>query len=66
MSRYRPNRVMSEPATPQACAADLRTKRESTTAAGAARDQLAFTRMAASGEITAPDDAATRAEPTDS
>lgn len=66
MSRLRPNRVMSEPSTPQTCAADLRTKGESTAAAGAARDQLAFTRIAASGDITAPDDTDTRAEPNDS
>jgi hypothetical protein len=44
-----PNRILSEPATVAACASERRTSGEQKTAAGAARDQLAFTRMAASG-----------------
>jgi hypothetical protein len=43
----RPNRILAEPATPETCAADLRTSDEQDVAAGAARDQSAFTRMAA-------------------
>ena len=46
----RPNPIALAPATPAACASDLRTKHEQQTAAGSARDQLAFTRMAARGD----------------
>lgn len=45
-----PNRILAEPATVDACRADLRTSAEQTTAAGAARDQSAFARMAAGGK----------------
>jgi hypothetical protein len=48
-TRPQPNRVMSEPATPEACAGDLRTSTEQQVAAGAARDQAAFTRINAAG-----------------
>ncbi|MFR0354139.1 hypothetical protein [Streptomyces sediminimaris] len=40
------------PSTPEACASDLRTKQERTAAAGAARDQFAFTGIAARGHDT--------------
>ncbi|MFJ8146026.1 hypothetical protein ACIQ6R_13230 [Streptomyces sp. NPDC096048] len=40
-----PNQILAEPATPQACAADLRTATEQQTAAGAARDQAVFARI---------------------
>lgn len=53
-----PNRLASEPATPHACAGDRRTNGEQLLAEGAARDQLAFTRIAASGDTppAEPDD----------
>jgi hypothetical protein len=44
-----PNRIIAEPATVQACAGDLRTPTEQQVAAGAARDQAAFTRINAAG-----------------
>jgi hypothetical protein len=40
-----PNRILAEPATPTTCAADLRSPTEQQAAAGAARDQAAFTRI---------------------
>lgn len=49
-----PNRIMSEPATVDACAQDLRTPDEQDTAAGHARDQLAHTREAAADQASAP------------
>ncbi|MFF7485619.1 hypothetical protein ACFZBC_08985 [Streptomyces luteogriseus] len=45
----RPNRILAEPATVQACASDRRTATEQQIAAGAARDQAAFTRINAAG-----------------
>ncbi|CAL9350182.1 hypothetical protein SUDANB1_00444 [Streptomyces sp. enrichment culture] len=45
----RPNRILAEPATPENCAADRRTTTEQQIAAGAARDQAAFTRINAAG-----------------
>ncbi|WP_328846138.1 hypothetical protein [Streptomyces sp. NBC_00258] len=45
---------MSEPATVDACAQDLRTPDEQDTAAGHARDQLAHTREAAADQASAP------------
>lgn len=44
-----PNRILATPDTPQQCATELRTPAERTTAAGAARNQFAYTRMAARG-----------------
>ncbi|MFI2632605.1 hypothetical protein ACH5A2_19735 [Streptomyces collinus] len=44
-----PNRILAEPATVQACAGDLRTPTEQQIAEGAARDQVAFTRINATG-----------------
>lgn len=41
----RPNRILSEPATPAACAGDYRPRSERRTPEGAARDQSAFARM---------------------
>jgi hypothetical protein len=55
LDHRQPNVIASQPATPQSCAGDLRgTQYERDTAAGRARDQLAFTGMAARGEL-APD-----------
>ncbi|MFC8520787.1 hypothetical protein [Streptomyces sp. NPDC057257] len=51
-----PNPITSQPATVQACAGDRRSEKEQTTAAGAARDQLAFTQIAATGVTTEADD----------
>jgi hypothetical protein len=45
----KPNRILAQPATVQACAADLRTPGQQTAAAGAARTQLAEARMNAAG-----------------
>lgn len=48
MSRKaQPNRIMSEPATPATCAADLRSKSEQQLAAGEARSQFADARQSA-------------------
>jgi hypothetical protein len=44
-----PNRILAEPATPDTCAGDRRTATEQQIAAGAARDQAAFTRINAAG-----------------
>ncbi|MFJ2007026.1 hypothetical protein [Streptomyces chartreusis] len=52
---HQPNQIVSQPATPQACAGDRRTNGAQLRAEGAARDQLAFTRIAASGATTEPD-----------
>jgi hypothetical protein len=43
------NRILAEPATPDTCAGDRRTATEQQIAAGAARDQAAFTRINAAG-----------------
>ncbi|WP_327411321.1 hypothetical protein OG458_42045 (plasmid) [Streptomyces sp. NBC_01281] len=48
-SAPRPNKILATPATVAACAADRRTPGEQSTAEGAARDQIAFTRMSAGG-----------------
>jgi hypothetical protein len=65
MSRFRANRIVAEAATPQSCAGDLRgTQFERDTAAGLARDQFAFTGMAARGELSP--DLDDDAEPQDS
>jgi hypothetical protein len=45
----RPNQILAQPATVQACASDLRTPGQQAVAAGAARTQLAETRMNAAG-----------------
>jgi hypothetical protein len=45
----RPNQILAQPATVQACASDLRTPGQQAAAAGAARTQLAETRMNAAG-----------------
>jgi hypothetical protein len=45
----KPNQILAQPATVQACAADLRTPGQQTAAAGAARTQLAEARMNAAG-----------------
>lgn len=44
----RPNRILAEPATPQACAADLHTRGQRMVQAGEARSQFAETRQNAS------------------
>ncbi|MGW7498611.1 hypothetical protein ACWGKA_30575 [Streptomyces luteogriseus] len=44
-----PSRILAEPATVQACTADLHSPDEQHIAAGAARDQAAFTRINAAG-----------------
>jgi hypothetical protein len=49
-----PNAVASQPATPQACTSDRRSTGEQLRAEGAARDQLAFTRIAARGDAVEP------------
>ncbi|MEU6070554.1 hypothetical protein ABZ864_40475 [Streptomyces sp. NPDC047082] len=46
------NQLASVPATVQACACDRRTQGEQRLAEGAARDQLAFTRIAARSDST--------------
>ncbi|MEU9661897.1 hypothetical protein [Streptomyces chartreusis] len=53
-----PNRLASQPATVLSCALDRRSEGEQRIAEGMARDQLAFTRMAASGDtpLAEPDD----------
>jgi hypothetical protein len=49
-SRYQPNPIVLAPATPEACAGDLRaTRLARDEAAGRARDQFAFAGMAARG-----------------
>lgn len=48
-----PNAIASEPATPQACAGDLRTPAEQTAAAGAAKNQFAETCMSAAEKASA-------------
>jgi hypothetical protein len=45
----KPNQILAQPATVQACASDLRTRGQQTAAAGAARTQLAEARMNAAG-----------------
>lgn len=45
-----PNRILTTPTTPAACAGDLRTPAEQVAAAGAARTQLANTRMNAADQ----------------
>ncbi|MFE2967560.1 hypothetical protein ACFXKC_28580 [Streptomyces sp. NPDC059340] len=45
----RPNPILAQPATPQACAADLHTPSQQAVAAGAARTQFAEARMNAAG-----------------
>lgn len=58
ISPRQPNRLASQPATALSCALDRRSEDEQRTAEGMARDQLAFTRIAASGDTpqAEPDD----------
>lgn len=44
-----PNRILATPDTVEQCRTELRTPTERTIAAGAARDQAAFTRIKAAG-----------------
>jgi|GraSoiStandDraft_59_1057299.scaffolds.fasta_scaffold1130847_2 hypothetical protein len=54
LDHRQPNVITSQPATPEACASDRRSKGKQQRAEGAARDQLAFTRMAARGDTVEP------------
>ncbi|MEU1275305.1 hypothetical protein [Streptomyces sp. NPDC005799] len=56
ISTRQPNQIASQPTTTQDCASDHRSSGEQLRAEGAARDQLAFTRIAARGDATESDD----------
>lgn len=60
MSLFKPNKILAEPATPEACAGDLRSKGERLVQAGEARSQFADARQTASTGAKAAGRAADR------